>query len=467
MFDLFTAMMKEEWRVHTSLFGTSGFVLFPLLIMSLASAGALIWPLFSDVMPIHLVVVLTHYSFVIVGASVGAFGLFGREVMNRRFGQASMIAYSSRSLPLTEKNILFHFFVKDTIYYLFFWITPFVAGIGLVSPLIGVSIMNILLLLLTLMLSFLIGLSGVFLLSTIYVHSSRLLLFSLGSLGSVVLLGQIMGRTVVGFLPSLVFFTSRSPVSLVEALLLIFIPTILSLTWMKVDYREKTSRFPQALDSLMEQYRWSTYAPFIAKDTLDLTRSEGGAGKIVFSFLVPVGFLWIALFVLQRFIPQINPLIVFAILLGVISSTIYNWVTEFDLFTSYSFLPVKVSTVIRAKLQSYSLLNLVSLAILLGIGIGMGEIPLLFPAILTFVSVSLYSVAVTVYYTGLSPTVMLYNVRVYVPYLALIAPLLLFLIFVSIPNPWFVLTSMVSIPFGWYLLKRGFTRYDSISQQSF
>jgi hypothetical protein len=178
-------------------------------------------------------------------------------------------------------------------------------------------------------------------------------------------------------------------------------------------------------------------------------------------------FIWIALFILLRFIPMLSQIMVFAILLGVVSSTIYNWVTEFDLFASYSFLPVGAATVIRGKLESYGLLNLVSVAILVAAGFGTGQAVLLLPALLTFASVSFYAVAVTVYVGGLSPSVMLYNAKVYVPYLGLITPVLLFLLFVSIPNPWFCLASLCLIPAGWFVLGKAFSRWSAVEQPGF
>jgi hypothetical protein len=467
MFELFTSMVREEWRMHTSLFGTSGFALFPFLLVFFAFAGALIWPLFTDVLPSHEAVLLIHYSIVLAGGSVGAFGLFGREVMNRRFGQASLIAYSSRSLPVSEKRILLNFVLKDAVYYLSFWVFPLVAGLALAAPWIDVSLARIPLLLISLSLSFLIGLSLVFLLSTIYVHSARLL--ALATLGIVAGAG-ILYTTDTGaadLLPSLQFFSLTSMTALFASMVLIVIPIALSVFFLKIDFQETTRRFTSVLDTLEAKLHWSPYAHFIAKDALDLSRSEGGVGKILFSFLLPVIFIWIALFVLGRFIPGISFLMVFAILLGVISSTIYNWVTEFDLFASYSFLPVRVSTVIRAKLHSYTLLNLVSAAILLGAGISAGATALLIPAFVTFISVSFYAVAVTVYLTGLAPTLMLYNARVYLPYLALIAPVLLILIFLSLPNPWYTLSAALCIPAGGFILHRGLVRWESRSQQSF
>ncbi|MDD1666099.1 MAG: hypothetical protein LUQ23_00995, partial [Methanomicrobiales archaeon] len=174
--EIFVAMMKEEWRIHSTMFGATGFVLFPLFLVFLSTVAALFWPFFADVLPARTAVAILHACYLLAGMSVGGFGLFGREVMNRRFGQASLIAYSSRSLPVSEQSILANFLLKDTVYYLFFWVFPFVAGLAIAAPWIGIPLTSVLALLATLSLSFLLGLSLVFLLSTLYVHSPRALL---------------------------------------------------------------------------------------------------------------------------------------------------------------------------------------------------------------------------------------------------------------------------------------------------
>jgi hypothetical protein len=465
---LFTAMLKEEWRVHSTLFGSAGFALFPLLLTFFAAAAALLWPLFSDVLPPETAVLLLHAGFLLAGMSVGAFGLFGREVMNRRFGQASLIAYSSRSLPVSEQAILAAFYLKDTAYYLCFWVFPFVAGLAIASPFAGIPLTSVLRLLLTLSLAFLMGLSFVFLLSTIYVHSPKALLvvLVLGVIGTAFIVNRPGGGTGA-LIPPFTLYYTFSWALLAAILLIIIIPSVVSIRFLKIEYPGETRRFPQALDRLTRAFAWLPDPHLVAKDALDLTRSEGGAGKIVFSFLFPVMFIWIALFILLRFIPSVDRLMVFAILLGVVSSTIYNWVTEFDLFASYSFLPVEVGTVIRGKLESYALLNIVSLAILVAAGLGTGEASLLIPALLTFAAVSFYAVAVTVYVGGLSPSIMLYNAKVYLPYLGLITPVLLFLLFVSIPNPWFALASLCLLPMGWYILGKAFSRWSRAEQPGF
>jgi len=107
--EILKAMIKEEWRLHTSLFGSRMFALFPLLIGMSAFIISLFLPYMTKVMTIGQMLQSAHYLFIFFGVSIGAFGLFGREVMNRRFGQASLIAYSSRSLPISERIIFLNF----------------------------------------------------------------------------------------------------------------------------------------------------------------------------------------------------------------------------------------------------------------------------------------------------------------------------------------------------------------------
>lgn len=135
-----------------------------------------------------------------LGFMVGAFGLLGAEVMNRRFGQASLLAYSARSLPLSERFIFANFVVKDTLYYFVLWVLPLALGFLLASPFIGVPVTLPLLLSLTLTLSFLSGLCAVFFLSSVYSRSkpvlAAILVILAGAAGAIALLtGQDPARS--------------------------------------------------------------------------------------------------------------------------------------------------------------------------------------------------------------------------------------------------------------------------------
>jgi len=181
MFDLFTTMFKEEWRLHSTLFGSLNFALFPVLIFGIAFMGAFLLPFIRSVMDLSVLVFLMHGNFALLGIMVGSFGLMGKEIMNRRFGQASLIAYSARSLPVSEKRLFLNFVVKDIVYYFILWVLPFCMGFILAAPLLGMSLYYPLLTLLTLTLSFLTGLCAVFLLSAGYSRSRQPLQLSLQS----------------------------------------------------------------------------------------------------------------------------------------------------------------------------------------------------------------------------------------------------------------------------------------------
>lgn len=468
MLEILRSMIKEEWRIHSSLFGGFMFALFPFILVIIAFAGSLSLPFLKAIIPLRQFLTVFQYLFILFGLSIGSFGLFGREVMNRRFGQASLLAYSSRSLPVSEKKIFTNFIVKDIIYYFILWILPFVLGFALASPFLSISLIYSLSLLLILTLSFLMGLSIVFFLSTIYAHSIKLLV---GLLFLFTIIGLIsIYYSTINFstlLPMLSFSFLPSFNQVVFSLLVIAIPTAFSLTFLRVDYPQKKRMLKNSLDKLSRRLSFSKYSTFVSKDFLDFNRSEGGLGKIIFSFLLPLAFIWLLIFVFLRFIPILNAFVIFSIFLGILSSSFYNWFTEFDSFTSYAFLPVKVSTIMKSKVNSYILINLVSLFVLIFVTVWTNQIAYFLPALFSFVTVSSYTLSITIYLAGLNPNILLYNAKIFLEYLLLISPLLLILIFTSAANPFYLLASIVLIPVSYDIIKKSYEKWDRIEQSQF
>ncbi len=460
-------MLKEEWRVHSTLFGSFMFALFPAMLAVFSFANSLILPVFQSIIPVQQIVMLVHYMFVLFGVSIGAFGLFGREVMNRRFGHASLIAYSARTLPVSEKTIFLNFFAKDLIYYFMLWIVPIVAGFAIASPFLATGLNVAGLLLLTLTLSFLTGLSIIFLLSTIYAHSGKFFISVLAILSIAGLMAGYSSSEALALLPALSFFFEPSFNALFSSLLLIFVPSFISMVFFKSDYPIKLRAFKNSFVPLSGKLKFTEYPEFIAKDFLDLQRSEGGAGKIIFSFLFPIGLIWLMLFAALKIMPAANFFMIFAILLGAISSMVYNWLTEFDLFSSYAFLPVNVSSVIKSKLTSYAIINSVSLAILVMAALKTNEMACFFPALLAFLSVSSYALAITVYLGGLYPNILLYNAKIFAEYIISISPVLLVLIVVSMFNPLYLLASPVLIPVSYYVLEKSYAKWNTWEHPGF
>lgn len=463
MLEILRSMIKEEWRIHSSLFGGLMFALFPIILLIIAFAGSLTLPFMSNIIPIQQLFVIFQYLFVLFGVSIGSFGLFGKEVMNRRFGQASLLAYSSRTLPVSEKKIFSNFVIKDIIYYFVLWVLPFVLGFAFASFFISLSIVYALSLLLIFTFSFLMGLSVIFLLSTIYAHSSKALVLVLVALVGLVAVYSLGANLSV--LPAFSLFPTVNQIAI--SLVVIILPTALSLYFLKVDYPQKRRLFKNSLNKLSKLFNFSRYSTFISKDFIDFNRSEGGLGKIIFSFLLPIAFIWFIISVFLKIIPILNPFVIFSIFLGILSSSFYNWFTEFDTFNSYAFLPVRVSTLMKSKVNSFMIINLVSLLILTLVTLWTNQIAYSLPALFSFLALSAYSLSITTYLTGLNPNILLYNANIFAEYLLLLSPLLLIFIFSSAFNPFLLISGVVLIPVSYLIVKKSYEKWDNIEQPHF
>ena len=464
MFDIFKSMIKEEWRMHSSLFGHSGFALFPVFIFLFTFFVSLVLPVFREIVTDAQIALGMHYIFLLVGAMVGAFGLMGREFMNRRFGQASLIAYSSRVLPVSERFIFANFLGKDVVYYFILYILPFVAGFALAVKFVpagnfGASA-TLLTLLLTLSLSFMIGISAVFFLSTVYAHSGKILLLCLFAASLLLLhISGNLNQDTLYSLPSLSFFLVPSENQLLLSGVLILVPSALSLIFLKIDFPQAQKSFSNSFSKLCRYLGSYRYAAFVAKDSLDLKRSEGGLGKIIFSFVLPLLLVWTLLSALGKVIPALSTLTLFALVLGVLSSSMYNWLTEYDIFSSYAFLPLKASDMIKSKLNSYLILNLVPLVILTLLALKKDPMSLI-PSLILFLTISLYMVSVLVFLTGLSPSINLYNGKTFALYMLSVMPLLMLNIILSMFGPYYALVDLLLIPVALYILGKGFRKWD-------
>lgn len=455
------AMIKEEWRMHTKIAKNKTFAYFPLIIGVISLVGTLLIPFFLQILTTSQLFTYVHLVFLFFGVSIGAFGLFGKEIMNRRFGQISLLAYSSRSLPIPERTVFFAFFIKDIIYYLFLWIVPIFIGFLLVTPSIGFSLSASLFACATLILSFLLGISIVFFLSTIYAHSSKLLVIILISILASLLIPTVFDHLSINLLllPYTLFY---SPSLYIFTLIIAIIlgTSLVSIVFVKIDYPEKKKHHANLFIPWTNRFKFSKYSWYIAKDFIDLKRSEGGLGKLIFSFLLPILFTYLFLLLFLELIPTVQIIMIFAIFLGVVSTTIYNMVTEFDSFNPYTFLPVKVSTILHSKIISFHCINLFSFVVLAAAAVTMDQLLYFIPALFLFVSISLFNLAVTVYFTGLHPNVLIYDAKVFIPYMSLLCPVIFACTFLSIIKPFTMLASPLLLPLAFLLLKKSFHKWD-------
>ncbi len=468
MFELFVAMVKEEWRMHSTMFGSISFAMFPVMIFGIAFMGSFLLPLVRSTLPAGNLSLIIHANFLLLGFMVGAFGLLGNEVMNRRFGQASLLAYSARSLPLSEAHIFFVFVVKDVVYYFFLWVFPFGFGYMLASPFIGISLGTALLLLLTLTLSFLYGLCVVFFLSALYARSRALLW------GVVLLLGVAWGSVVAVtgmnpalFFPPMLLFSAFSWTNLVISVVVLSVLFALAVVLFSPEQTGSVKEFRDSFAPLARRFAFLPDPPLAAKDMIDLYRSGSVVGQTLFSFLIPLAVIWFFLSLLGPYLPPHGLLFMFAIVTGVIASTMYTWVTMFDSFGPYACLPVTVSRLIGGKLMTFSLLQVVPVMFIAVVSLMSGEAANLIPAVVLCLAVSFYAAGVMVWLTGLSPNVLVYDVKVLFVYLLLLGIVLTIFSALAFASPLYALGSVVLFLPAWFFVQKGKARWDAVDPAGF
>jgi hypothetical protein len=468
MFELFTAMVKEEWRVHSTMFGSLSFALFPVMIFGIAFMGSFLIPLMQTTLPAGNLALIVHATYLMLGIMVGGFGLLGNEVMNRRFGQASLLAYSARSLPLSEKFIFSNFVIKDTVYYFFLWVLPFGFGYILASPFIGVPLAGALLLLLTLTLSFLFGLCSVFFLSAVYARSHLVLwLVLLAIVVGVGGLAVMTGMNPVLFFPPLLLYSAFTWANFLFSCAVLALLFGVAIVLFNPESVGSEKMYKDSFAPLTRRFSFLPNPPLAAKDSLDLYRSGSLVGQTIFSFLLPLAVIWFFLSLLGPFFPPHGLLFIVAVTTGVIASTMYTWVTMFDTFGPYACLPVAVSTLIASKLTTFAILQVIPAVFIAAVALLSGEAAYLIPAVVLGISVSFYAVGVMAWLCGLSPNVLVYDVKVLFVYLILVGIVLTIFTAAAFANPYFALFAVIlSIP-TWLLVRKAKVRWDAVDPAGF
>lgn len=467
MLDLFVAMVKEEWRLHSTMFGSLSFALFPFLIFGIAFMGSFLIPLVGKTLPVGNLAIIVHSTYLMLGMMVGGFSMMGNEMMNRRFGQASLLAYSARSLPLSERYIFTNFVVKDTVYYFLLWVFPFGFGYVLASPFINVPLASALFLLLTLALSFMFGLCGIFFLSAVYAKSRPVFLLFILLIGAG--FGGIMayGQNPALLFPPLLLHEQFSWMNLILSCLVLAYLFIVSLWLFNPESVGSEKKHRDLFTPVLRHLSTLPHPPLAAKDTIDLYRSGSMIGQTIFSFIVPLAVIWFFLSLMGRFFPPHGLLFLFAITTGVIASTMYTWITMFDNFGPYSCLPVAVSTLISSKLTTFAILQVIPALFLAIVAMLAGEVSVLVPAVVLCLAISFYAVSVMAWLAGLSPNVLVYDVKVLFLYLILTGIAITIFSTVSFMNPLYALGAVILAAPAWLFVQKAKARWDAVDPQGF
>ena len=426
-------MFLEEFRLQAAMVGLFQFLFFPVfilvccLVLSIASNELL------EEVALDRIYLILHGMVALYGLGVGGFALFGEEMAERRIGQVNLLLTTPTLHPVDFRSIFFLFYVKDTIFYLVFTICPIILGMGLSVPITGFSLSGLLYLTLGLSLSFLVGISFSFFLSTLYVRWKRV--FTCVGLAALVLLVGAWQTDLYGLehlLPSLMFQYTRELSYLGLTLLLILLFSAFAVRFLKLEFGRKSQRYPHQLLETEKRFSFiRNYSVFLAKEWIDLRRS-GTLAPVMFAYIGPL----VILSIMVWFLTDVAGLsldfnmVFYSSMIGFFGITIYAWLNMVDAPNYYEVLPVTLPRLIKTKLVMFLLLSLsISTVFLVGLGLFRGEAGWLILGLPVAYTTTPYTVVVTAYLTGLRTNSYLFDPRILGRFMFMVAlPLILIML---------------------------------------
>lgn len=395
-------MIKEEWRTHTSLFGAKKFVLLPVLLLGLNAF--ITWFLLDAAFSLDDVALFVHALVFFMGLNVGTIGLVGRDALKNLLGEANLLIFSSRTLPLSQTRILFLFVVKDLIYYSFLFLAPIVGGVGIAYYILGNPMTQIGLMAISVPGLFMFAVTLSFLGAVLYLRGRIPFLIGLAIAGG---LAAFFRQGLVQFTP-LGFFLEPTTRTVIFGFLPIVVMLFFSLLLFGPEKRKARTARP-LYPALMEKVPSVSFIG--AKTVLDVFRSSGSVFKLVFSQLIVFLFF---VYIIET-IPFLSifvdaPGASFAVLMALSSVSVYNWINRFDRLSSYLILPVDEASVLRAKMRSYLYLAIPSAyPFVIASGFMFGWEGMLL-GVLILPLLTVYMGGITIYMAGMAPNKMLLDV---------------------------------------------------------
>jgi hypothetical protein len=412
-------MLREEWRLHSRLFGSRGFAGFPLFVILVASAtyGLLVYSGFA----VPEIQTGLHYFVAFLGLNVGSLGFVSRDAAQNLLEESELLVFSSRTLPVSQRRAVATFVVKDLIYYSLLYLTPIVAAFVPVIALTGggtSSYLGLPLLWLSTSLAFLVGTSVSFLGATLSLRGRPYLL---GFLGVLAVLVAVFRGDLLAVTP-LAFHAAPSPATFLAAIAPVLVLVGVGVAAFSTDGRGQTRTYGERYRTLADVL-WFDENGLVARMLFDVTRSSGGVWKVGFS----VGVLFGVYVFLVTQVPVATvladgaPGVAVATLLAISSISVYHWLNRFDRPEEYLVFPVDRGDVLRAKFRAELVVSLPLSYLFLGIGGVLFGVDALLVGAVLLPALTVYVFGVTVYLTGLDPHELLMDTQLFAVLLVAVA----------------------------------------------
>lgn len=406
---IFRAMLSEEWRLHEELFGGRRFAAFPLVIGVLSAGGfALLSATGTDQQAIAGGL---HALVAFFGLQVGTIGLVGRDAMRDVLGDMTLLVFSSRTLPVSWRQLLAIFLCKDLLYYSGLFLVPLALAYTPVAIEAGQSPASVALLWVTLSGSFALGVG---LSLTLVGLASHHRLLGLGAIATLTVGIVVTGTDPVAATP---YGTYTDP-TLTNALAG-FVPSVALLVsgvvlFQPVERSRGRRRF-QPVDRLARQV--PDEHGITRKALLSVVRSSGSVWKVLFSMGVLFGVTALLLSELSRataLAPDRG--IAFGTLLGLGGFTTYAWLTQFEDSRAMLRYPVTTGEVFAGLRRAYLVLVIPVGLVYFGIATVWVPIGELLLGVVVFPLVAVYVFGLTAYVAGLSPTELLFDTPLFLAF---------------------------------------------------
>ena len=427
---LFGQLVREEWRMHTTLFGGTRFALFPAFV-ALVAAGATVFFALADVNP-EMLIAGVHVLVLLVGLQVGTVGLVGRDALEDLLGDTTLLLYSARTLPVSLERLLLAFLVKDVTYYAVLFILPLVVGLTPLAVLSGLAPLRLVAVAITATWTFALGVAtslalvGLYTRTRVGVTAAVLALAATAALRGGLLLSVLPYQLTVA--PSAL----TAGVSLALTLALGAAGVVLFDFDRRTPARTAANRF-RDLHARLGQF---DQQGVLAKSLLDVHRSSGGLWKIVFSQGLVFAVLAVLLVSIPRIVPvQPSPGLAVAAILALGTFTTYNWLSQFEDERFYLRYPVALETVFRGKLYAFLLLAIPVGLAYLALGAVVFDPGTALLGAVVFVPLSLYVFGVTAYVAGLQPNELLFDTPTFAGFSLAMALVLIPVVVVAIAYP--------------------------------
>lgn len=410
---VFVEMLREEWRLHSTLFGGRRFAAFPAFVAVLGGATA--WALARTGTEASAVVAGLHALVFLFGLQTGTVGFVGRDAMQNLFGDVTLLLFSARTLPVSRRHLLAIFLLKDAVYYAALFMVPLAVAL---LPVVSAGTLPVLwtTLTLTFVLGVVLTLAGIAL-------NTRGRPGRIALLAGALALGGLMaaGVDLIGYTPYALYLDSSFAVA-VRALTPVVGLAVAGVVLHDTEYVSAARTADNAFATWHE--RLPVDDPFLVKTLLDVERSSGGFWKVVVSAGT---ILAVSVFLvdLAGRVTGVTPLpgVGFGSILGLTAFTTYNWLTQFEDVDSSLRYPISVSAVFEAKKWAFVVLGIPVGLVCYGVGVVWTDTAALDAVVggLLLLCLQAYFFGLTVYLTGFSPNEFLFDTVLFASFTVAVA----------------------------------------------